>query len=311
MPPPPALRIPLLTAPTAAGKSALALQLALEFGLELVSADAFTVYQGLDIGTAKPTPAEQQAAPHHLLDVAGVNEGYDVARYVQEAEAAIGDVLGRGRVPLVVGGTTFYLAALLRGLPLTPPADPEVRAAVEAELAQRGLDALVADIAARDPAEATRMERNPRRVVRATEVYRRTGQYPGSFGSRPPRFQYAVTAFTRPGPELEARMTRRVQAMFAAGWAGETAWLAARLDPATLPRPTAWQALGYREAWAVHSGALEEPEATARIVLASRQYAKRQLTAMRSQLGATILTLPEAETRLRGDVGAAHKLNVN
>ncbi len=120
--------IPILTAPTAAGKTALALELARQFPLEIVAADAFTVYRGLDIGTAKPTPAEREAVPHHLLDVADVSEDYDVARYVREAEAAIGDVLGRGRVPLVVGGTGFYLSALVRGLPLTPPADPGVRA---------------------------------------------------------------------------------------------------------------------------------------------------------------------------------------
>lgn len=310
MPPLPR-RVPLLTAPTAAGKSALALHLALESDLEVVSADAFTVYRGLDIGTAKPTPAERQAVPHHLLDVAEVTESYDVARYVQQAEAAIAGVLDRGRVPLVVGGTTFYLSALWRGLPLTPPADLAVRAAVEAELAERGLDALLADIAARDPAEAARMERNPRRVVRATEVHRRTGQYPGSFGHRPPRFSYAVTAFTRPGPELEARMQGRVEAMFAAGWADEAAWLAARLDPDTRPRPTAWQALGYGEAWAVHCGTLGEAEAAARIVLASRQYAKRQVTATRGQLGAALLTPQEAAVKLRADVRAAHKLSVN
>ncbi|OLV17432.1 tRNA dimethylallyltransferase [Deinococcus marmoris] len=311
MPAPRPTTVPLLTAPTAAGKSALALELARESGLEIVSADAFTVYRGLDIGTAKPTPAEREAVPHHLLDVADVSENYDVARYVQEAEAAIAGVLERGRVPLVVGGTTFYLAALLRGLPLTPPADPGVRAAVEAELAQRGLDALLADIAATDPAEAARMERNPRRVVRATEVYRRTGQYPGSFGNRPPRFQYAVTAFTRPGPELEARMAARVGAMFAAGWAGEAAWLASQLDPETLPRPTVWQALGYREAWAVSTGQLGEAEATARVVLASRQYAKRQLTAMRSQLGAQVLTPQDAAKQVREHLSAAYKLSVN
>ncbi len=311
MSPPLPSKVPLLTAPTAAGKSALALALAQESGLEIVSADAFTVYRGLDIGTAKPTPAERASVPHHLLDVADVSENYDVARYVQEAEAAIAGVLERGRVPLVVGGTTFYLSALLRGLPLTPPADPLVRAAVEAELAERGLAALLADIAATDPAEAARMERNPRRVVRATEVYRRTGQYPGAFGHRPPRFGYTVTAFTRPGLELEVRMRGRVQAMFAAGWAGEAAWLASQLDPKTLPRPTAWQALGYREAWAVHTGQLSEMEAMARIVLASRQYAKRQLTAMRSQLGAQLLPPQDAADQLRAEVRSAHKLSVN
>jgi len=309
------LQIPLLTAPTAAGKSALALELAADSAvgaaLEVVSADAFTVYRGLDIGTAKPTAAEREAVPHHLLDVTEVTENYDVARHVREAEAVIADVLERGHVPLVVGGTTFYLAALLRGLPLTPPADPVVRAAVEAELAERGLDALLADIVAHDPAEAARMERNPRRVVRATEIYRRTGRYPGSFGNRPPQFQYAVTAFTRPGPELEARMQGRVETMFAAGWAEEAAWLAARLPADTTPRPTAWQALGYHEAWAVHTGELDEAQATARIVLASRQYAKRQLTAMRSQLGAQVLTPAAAGVRFGEAVRAAHKLSVN
>ncbi|MDV6374504.1 tRNA (adenosine(37)-N6)-dimethylallyltransferase MiaA [Deinococcus arenicola] len=302
--PPLTSQIPVLTAPTAAGKSALALQLAQDFDLEIISADAFTVYRGLDIGTAKPTPAERAAVPHHLLDMADVTDSYDVARYVREAEAAIAEVLERGRVPLVVGGTTFYLFALLRGLPLTPPADLGVRAAVEAELAERGLDALLADMAAHDPTEAARMERNPRRTVRATEVYRRTGQYPGAFGHSTPRFGYAVTAFTRPGPELEARMERRVGSMFAAGWAAEAAWLASQLDPATLPRPTAWQALGYREAWAVHTAELSETEAAARVVLASRQYAKRQLTAMRSQLGAQLLTPPQAGQRLRDGFGA-------
>jgi tRNA dimethylallyltransferase len=281
----------MLTAPTAAGKSALALELGRGFGLEVVSADAFTVYRGLDIGTAKPTLQDREAVPHHLLDVADVTEPYDVARFVREAEAAILDVLERGRVPLVVGGTTFYLAALLRGLPLTPPADPEVRAEVEAELAERGLDALLADIARSDPAEAARMERNPRRTVRATEVYRRTGRYPGSFGHSRPRFRYAVTAFTRP-------------AMFAAGWPGEAAWLAARVDPLARPRPTVWQALGYREALAVQHGELAVEEAAGQVAVASRQYAKRQLTSVRSQLGAAPLGLHEARERLTALLGA-------
>ena len=138
--------LPILTAPTASGKSALALRLAGEFGLEIVAADAFTVYRGLDIGTAKPGADERRRVPHHLLDVADVRESYDVARYVSEAQAAIRGVLARGRTPLVVGGTGFYLSGLLRGLPLTPPGVPELRAQLEAELQERGLDALLAEI---------------------------------------------------------------------------------------------------------------------------------------------------------------------
>ena len=290
--------VPLLTAPTAAGKSALALALGRQFGLEVIAADAFTVYRGLDIGTAKPTPAERAQVPHHLLDVVDVTEDYDVARYTRAAESAIADVLARGRVPLVVGGTGFYLSALVRGLPLTPPADPQMRAEVEADLAARGLDALLAEVAAANPAEAVRLERNPRRVVRALEVYRRTGRFPGEFGYRPPAFRYRMFAFTHPWPELEARVAARTQTMLAQGWPEEAAWLVQQVAPDQEPRPTVWQALGYREALAVHAGTLD-PEAAARqITLATRQYAKRQLTWVRTQLGASPVTPSQAAEAL-------------
>ncbi|ABF45162.1 MULTISPECIES: tRNA (adenosine(37)-N6)-dimethylallyltransferase MiaA [Deinococcus] len=290
--------VPLLTAPTAAGKSALALALGRQFGLEVIAADAFTVYRGLDIGTAKPTPAERAQVPHHLLDVVDVTEDYDVARYTRAAESAIADVLARGRVPLVVGGTGFYLSALVRGLPLTPPADPQMRAEVEADLAARGLDALLAEVAAANPAEAVRLERNPRRVVRALEVYRRTGRFPGEFGYRPPAFRYRMFAFTHPWPELEARVAARTRTMLAQGWPEEAAWLAQQVAPDQEPRPTVWQALGYREALAVHAGTLD-PEAAARqITLATRQYAKRQLTWVRTQLGTSPVTPSQAAEAL-------------
>ncbi|THF69990.1 tRNA (adenosine(37)-N6)-dimethylallyltransferase MiaA [Deinococcus sp. Arct2-2] len=299
VPPAPSVpALPILTAPTAAGKTALALQLAAQHDLEIIAADAFTVYRGLSIGTAKPSAAEREAAPHHLLDVADVHEEYDVARYVREAEAAIRGVLARGNIPLVVGGTGFYLSALTRGLPLTPPSEPELRAEVEAELAARGLDALLADMAAANPAEAARMERNPRRVVRALEVYRRTGRFPGEFGRTQPAFSYQVTAFTCPAAELEGRIEQRVGAMLAQGWPDEAAWLAAQLDPETLPRPTAWQALGYREALAVWRGELTAQDAQQAITLATRQYAKRQLTWARTQLSATPVSPAQATESL-------------
>ncbi|WP_343761070.1 tRNA (adenosine(37)-N6)-dimethylallyltransferase MiaA [Deinococcus depolymerans] len=291
--------IPILTAPTAAGKSALALALAREYPLEIVSADAFTVYRGLDIGTAKPAAPDRAAAPHHLLDVVDVTEPFDVARFVELAEAAIAGILARGQVPLVVGGTGFYLAALTRGLPLTPPSDAALRADVEAELAVRGLDALLADVQAINPAEAARLERNPRRVVRALEVYRQTGRFPGEFGRRPPRYRYDVTAFTRDPADLEARMLARVQDMFRAGWADEAAWLAQRVAPDTEPRPTVWQALGYREALAVARGHLSPDAAAAQVTLATRQYARRQLTFTRTQLGSPVLSAGEAARHVR------------
>lgn len=292
--------VPLLTAPTAAGKTALALALARHFPLEVVAADAFTVYRGLDIGTAKPTPAERRAAPHHLLDVVNVTQDYDVARYVREAEAAIADVLSRGRVPLVVGGTGFYLSGLVRGLPLTPPADPGVRAEVEADLAARGLDALLAEVERVSPAEARRLERNPRRVVRALEVHRRTGRFPGEFGHTVPAFACRVFAFTRPWPELETRIAARVEGMLSGGWPEEAAWLASQVPPDQVPRRGVWQALGYREALAVQRGELAREAAAERITLATRQYAKRQLTWTRTQLGA----VPDSPQGVAGALAA-------
>lgn len=295
--------IPILTAPTAAGKTALALAIAAEAPVEIVAADAFTVYRGLDIGTAKPTPSERGAVPHHLIDVADVTENYDVARFVRDAEAALRDILARGCQPLVVGGTGFYLRAMMLGLPLTPPSDPDLRAAIEAELHHRGLDALLLEIAERHPAEAARMERNPRRVVRALEVYRSTGRFPGEFGTSPPAFRYRVTAFTRPGPELEGRMRDRVQSMLNRGWPQEAKWLASQVPPGTVPRPTAWQALGYPEALAVADGSMNLPDAAEAVVRASRQYARRQLTFARTQLGAVIQNVDEAHTALRQHIG--------
>ena len=270
------------------------LELARQFPLEIVSADAFTVYRGLDIGTAKPGVAELNRVPHHLIDVADVTGDFDVAQFVTLAESSIRDIVERKRVPLVVGGTGFYVSALLRGLPLTPPSVQAERQGIERELQERGLDALLTEIEGVNPAEAQRMERNPRRVVRALEVYRRTGRFPGEFGYSQPAFQYAVTAFTRPPAELETRMKQRIQVMLEGGWPEEAAWLAARVDPDTEPRPTAWQALGYREALAVARGELSVVDAEERILLATRRYAKRQLTWVRSQLGVELLHVQEA-----------------
>ena len=271
------LPLPVLTAPTAAGKTALALQLAAEYAqrrpVEIVAADAFTVYRGLDIGTAKPSAQERAETPHHLLDVVDVTEPYDVARYVRDAEAALAAILRRGHLPLVVGGSGFYLSALARGLPLTPPSDPVARAGIEQELGERGLEALLAEIEAISP--------------------RATGRFPGEFGHSVPAFRYEVFAFTRPPEELERRVAARTASMLRAGWPEEARWLAAQVPPDAAPRPTVWQALGYREALAVAHGQLPLEEAERRITLQTRQYTRRQLTWLRRQLRAELQT-PEA-----------------
>lgn len=276
----------------------MAVELALEAGrVEVVSADAFLVYRGLDIGTAKPTLPERRGVPHQLIDVAGVSENYDVARYVQQAQAAIAGILKRGNTPLLVGGTGFYLSALMKGLPLTPKSEPQVRAALEQELTERGLDALLAEIGASSPAEALRMERNPRRVLRALEVFRQTGRWPGEFGNAAPAYRYRVAVFSPPPGLLERRITERAAAMFAAGWPAEAAWLASQVDPATVPRPTVWQTLGYEQALAVARGELGVQAAEQATAQATRQYAKRQLTWFRRQLVAETLE-PEAARRV-------------
>lgn len=282
--------VPILTAPTAAGKTALALELGEALGVEVVSADAFLVYRGLDIGTAKPTKAERARVPHHLIDIRDPWEDYDVAQFVADAETVIAGVRARGKLPLVVGGTGFYLSALTRGLPTTPRADPEMQREVEAELASRGLGALLADIEAARPQELARLQRNPRRVVRTLEVWRRTGRFPSEFPRAAPAFAYHTVAFSPPFEELEKRIAARVDAMFQAGWAGEVRELTRQLSAhdVTTSRPTALQAIGYAEVAAFLNGELSEEEARVAVVAATRGYARRQLTWIRTQLGAQL-----------------------
>jgi len=262
----------VLGAPTASGKSAVALDLAERLGLEIVVADAMQVYRGLDVGTAKPTREEQARVRHHMIDVVAVDAGFSVADWVRGAELAILDAAGRGVGCLVVGGTGFYLDALAHGLPLTPPADPVVQARLWARLEEEGLDVLLGALAAVAPEDAVRTERNPRRVVRALEIVERTGRAPSSFGRSRPQVRVDRTWLV-PGMEVLApRIEARARAMLVGGWPEE----AARLDEEALA--TASQAIGYGEAAALARGELSFEEALERIVVGTRQYAKRQRT---------------------------------
>src|SRR5690554_4114523 len=168
-------RIPLLGAPTASGKSSLALALAQELPIEVVTADAMQVYQGMDIGTAKPTAAERALVPHHLLDLVTPAQPFSVAQWVAAAERAIADIRARGNLPLVVGGTGFYLRSLAQGLPLVPPADPAVQRQLWDRFVASGLEPLQQELARAAPQDAERAGQNPRRVVRALEILLRTG----------------------------------------------------------------------------------------------------------------------------------------
>lgn len=281
----------ILTGPTACGKTALALEIAERIGAEIVALDSMTVYRGMDIGTAKPTAAEQARVRHHLIDVLDPWESLTVAWWLAEAEKACADIVSRGKRPLFVGGTPFYLKALLFGLFDGPPGDPAVRTALETEAEGVGKEALHARLAVVDPKTAARLHVNDvRRVVRALEVHTLTGKpisawqqtwdtpaFAESPESAPPPARIPAVVLELPREVLYDRINRRVDAMIAAGWLDEVR----RLHE--LPRPLsreARQALGYGELLA-HLEASTGPVPAACVELIrtrTRQFAKRQLT---------------------------------
>jgi tRNA dimethylallyltransferase len=272
----------ILTGPTASGKSALALDLAARLDAEIVAMDSMTLYRGLDVGTAKPTRAERDRVPHHLIDVLDPWESANVAWWLEHAAAACRDIVARGKLPLIVGGTPFYLKGLLAGLFPSPPADRELRSRLEADAERDGPAALHARLAAVDPVAAARIHpNNVRRVVRALEVHQLTGrpisEWQTQWGPRAaePAAVPRCLWLDVPRDELYARINSRVRSMMEGGWIDEVRRLRA------LPRPLskeASQALGYREV-AEYLDRGGDLEATIdRIQTLSRQFAKRQLT---------------------------------
>lgn len=283
--PSPGQRILVLAGPTASGKSALAVELARRLGGEIVNADSQQVYRGLDVGTAKPTAAERAGIPHHLLDVVAPGESMDAARFVALADRAIAGIASRGRFSLVVGGTGLYLRALLHGVVAAPGRDPELRARLEQEAALQGRPALHARLAAVDPEAAARVRpMDLVRIVRALEI--------AAGGTRPSdlyaahRFQeqrYAATllALDPPRAELHARISVRVEAMFAGGLleeARELLDLGGGALPARVP-------IGYAEAAACLRGEISRAEAMRRVEVAHRRYARRQVIWLRKEPG--------------------------
>ena len=280
------LKIPVLAGPTASGKTALSLELAQHYPLEIVSADAMMVYRQLDIGTAKPSRSERDQVPHHLIDIADPNTDFSVTEWVTAAESAIADVLQRGNIPLVVGGTGFYIRALSQGLPSAPPSDPVAMGRLEVELHNQGLDQMIAELGDVSPSDAERTQRNPRRVLRALEILRGTGRAPASFSPKAPRFTYQKFVLLPDKALLGTRIAARTSAMLIGGLLGETRGLLATFSRDGR-RATSFQAIGYKQvldhllgvpdgAGVVQPIALDETER--RINLATKQYAKRQAT---------------------------------
>lgn len=271
--------IPLLGAPTASGKTAASLELAEALDVEIVVADAMQVYVGMDIGTAKPTPEERERVPHHVIDVVSPAEPFSVADYVQRAERAIGDILGRGRLPWVVGGSGFYLRSLVRGLPTAPPVDAVVQEPLWRRFADHGLDPLLAELNRVSPADALRAQGNPRRVIRALEVLRRTGRPPSTFPTTEPAFRYDEVVLLPSMDALRPRIEQRTEQMFDDGLVDEVR----RLLAAYPTQPTALQAIGYKEVVAYLNGETSLEQAKADVILATQQYARRQRTWFRKE----------------------------
>lgn len=287
--------IRVISGPTAAGKSAIALALAERHGAMIIGADSRQVYRGFDIGTAKPTAAERARVEHRGIDVADPTERYSASRWSALAEQAIGEARERGSEPLVVGGSGFYLRALFAPLFDEPALDPERRAELQRELSGLSLDELRRWCTSLDPALA---HLGRTQILRAIEVSLLTGMRLSRLQAeraRPPRFA-ARYLIVDPRATLQERIARRAGAMLEAGWADEVRELERRVPPDA----PAWNASGYGVIRRLVAGEIDRDATVRSIVIETRQYAKRQRTWIRNQLDGARVTLldpdaPDAE----------------
>ena len=278
-------RVLCVVGPTASGKTKMAVALARRFGGEVVSVDSMQIYRGMTIGTAAPTAAEMEGVPHHMIAVADPAESWSVARFCQAADGCIQDILSRGKLPVLAGGTGLYLDALIRGDDFAPGSQGgEIRLRLQRELREQGPEALLERLRTVDPETAGRLHlRDEKRILRALEIYEQTGE-PMSLRDRrgrqrPDRYEAVYIGLSfRDREDLRQRIDRRVDDMVRQGLLQEVQDL---LDSG-LPRDaTALQAIGYKQFLAVADGAATTDQAVEGVKLRSRQYAKRQLTWLR------------------------------
>ncbi|MCH8537772.1 MAG: tRNA (adenosine(37)-N6)-dimethylallyltransferase MiaA [Alkalimonas sp.] len=273
-----------LMGPTASGKTELALALAAERPVDIISVDSALIYRGMDIGTAKPTADELALAPHFLIDIKDPVEVYSAADFRQDALHCIQHSLQQGRLPVLVGGTMLYFKALLEGISPLPAADPAIRATIEQQAAEQGWGALHQELSQVDPVSAARIHPNdPQRINRALEVYRITGQsltqlteQQGELLPFPVR-QFAIAPSDR--SELHQRIAVRYQQMLAAGFEQEVRHLKQRAD-LHLDLPS-MRCVGYRQMWRYLDGDIDYQQMSEQAIAATRQLAKRQLTWLR------------------------------
>ncbi len=278
-------KLAVITGPTATGKTALSVALAETFGGEIVSADSMQIYRRMDIGTAKVTAEEAEGVPHHMIDIAEPGEAYSVARYVEEASACIDDILARGKLPIVVGGTNLYIDSLISGRDFADSEeDNSLRNEIDAEYAEKGGEAMLEILREFDPERAEKLHpADRRRIVRAIEIYRLTGKtitrHDLETQAIPPRYDAAMIALDfEDRADLYARIDSRVDIMVRQGLFHE---VKALLDSGISESATAMQAIGYKEPAAFFRGEITKDEAVELIKRESRRYAKRQLTWLR------------------------------
>jgi len=276
-----------LLGPTASGKSSLALRLAEKHPVEIVSVDSAQVYRGMDIGTAKPGADERTRVPHHLIDLVDPDQRYSAGQFRADAIRVVLDIMGRKRIPLLVGGTMLYYRSLVAGLDVLPQANQKTREEITEEAQRRGWPALHADLATIDPQAAARiMPNDAQRIQRALEVYRISGSAISALqrgASEPLPFPIRGYALVPERAELHRRIAQRFDAMLRAGLTDEVRQLKKKhLLSADLP---SMRAVGYRQAWSFLEGRIDEKALREQGIAATRQLAKRQVTWLRSLPG--------------------------
>ncbi|MBQ7566955.1 MAG: tRNA (adenosine(37)-N6)-dimethylallyltransferase MiaA [Oscillospiraceae bacterium] len=292
--------------PTASGKSDLAVELAMKNG-EVISCDSMQVYRGMDVGTAKPTEAEMRGVRHHMLSVADPAEDYSVSRYVEQADPVLQEVLRRGKLAVIAGGTGLYMDALIAGRDFAPHPGGELRRELEAQFDARGAEAMLAELRAFDPDSAARLHPSDRkRIVRAIEIYRETGvtmtEHDRATRLVPPKYEPVwIGLWYSDRAELYAKIDRRVDLMLENGLVDEVKRLLASVPESA----TAMQAIGYKEIAQYLRGECTLDEAVDAIKQGSRRYAKRQLTWLRRN--EKIFWIDRSKTDFSSAVSAARQ----
>ena len=306
-------RIMFLVGPTAVGKSAVSVELALMIGAEIISCDSMQVYKGMDIGTAKPSPATRRRVRHHLIDIAGLDEEFSAARFREAAISAMEDILRRNKLPLFTGGTGLYIRSLLDGLCRAPSGDERLRACLKAEAEKNGKESLFRRLKEVDPKSAARIHpHDERRIIRALEVFELTNISLSRFHAERQTesldacYQVDFFGLTMAKAFLHSRIECRVDEMFAAGFVPEVR----ELVKSGMGK-TAGQALGYKEVIGFLEGKHSLAEAKALIKRNTRRYAKRQWTWFKKERRIKWLKLGEAESPLETARRMKNKIPLN